>query len=821
MNLSIPSKDDDHYELNELLRRIVGGNAVLFLGSGFSADARGVTDEEMPLAGPLANAIGELGHFDGESDLRYAADRYIDENDPRSMVDLLRQKFTVKTVGQHHRDIASVPWRCIYTTNYDLCIERAASDVGKIITTVDVSDSPASFTGMSDICVHLNGSLKNLSTETLNSDFKLSTASYLSPESFLTSLWHFPFQRDLEFSSAIVFVGYSMYDIEIQKILHLNAHYAEKTYFITRKSTNSRSTYTLSKYGKVLPIETKGFGLALSSYIKNNPIGKTEFFLTSLWHYESTPYDKAIRDSDVDSFLMRGDIADSIIDASHSEQNGSPILINRVMLKYAKELLYSGANIAVIGDFGNGKSVFIRQLRSLLTGQSFDVYTADHKDIHQHDDLDKLIKSGVKAFLVVDSYEQNMELVQHFAEQSPPNIQLILGARTNNHERCRKTLLQQGLNLSEVAIDDLEEEDVREFINIVSNAGYWGDKAAISMTAKRNLVIQDYRRHLSLNLLGLLESPQMVNRVQVLLTDLIKNKEKKDTIFAIALLSIIDFPLTSSLISDVAMNPEIYSSELRSDENFSQLFHIHGSLITTKSSLFALAMITHQFTSTYIVDQLLKIVEMLGDTRSEVQERKDIQKSLLRFSVVERLLPEKQKKNNLVRYYEQVKLKVSWLQHDPHFWLQYGMSQITYKEYEKAQDFFKQAYALASRRDGYHTIQIDTQQARLYLLRSLESQDNAQTQKYFADANQLIRKLPNDSHTYRQVELYRNVFEQNYPNFSGSSKAYFEQACRAILQDINNVIRDQERSTQPSKVHERVKRMLEKILDEVKTMRVK
>ena len=81
--------------------------------------------------------------------------------------------------------------------------------------------------------------------------------------------------------------------------------------------------------------------------------------------------------------------------------------------------------------------------------------------------------------------------------------------------------------------------------------------------------------------------------------------------------------------------------------------------------------------------------------------------------------------------------------------------------------------------------------------------------------------MPNDSHTYRQVELYRNVFEQNYPNFSGSSKAYFEQACRAILQDINNVIRDQERSTQPSKVHERVKRMLEKILDEVKTMRMK
>lgn len=821
MNLNISTDDKYQSVLNELLRRVAGGNAVLFLGSGFSADARGVADEEMPLAGPLANAIGELGHFDGENDLRYAADRFIEENDPRLIVDLLRQKFTVKMVEQHHKELANVPWRRIYTTNYDLCIERAASDVDKIITTVDVSDPPASFAGLGDICVHLNGSLKNLSTETLNNDFKLSTASYLSPESFLTSLWHFPFQRDLEFSSAIVFVGYSMYDIEIQKILHQNAHYAEKTYFITRESTNSRSNYTLSKYGNILPIETKGFGVALASYAEKFAIEKKEVILASLWRYETTPHDQDVRDSDVDGFLMRGDIADSIIDTSHSGVNGSPILIDRTMLTYAKELLASGANIAVIGDFGNGKSVFIRQLRSLLARQSFEVYTADYKDNHQHDDLEKLIKSGVKTFLIIDSYEQNMELVQHFAEQNPPNIQLILGARTNTHERCRKVLLQQGLNLSEIAIDDLEEEEVNEFINIVSNAGYWGDKAAISMSAKHNLVTKNYKRHLSLNLLGLLESPQMVARVKTLLTGLLKNQKKKDTIFAIALLSTIDFPLTSSLISDVAMNTEIYSSELRSDENFSQLFHIQGSIITTKSSLFALALITHQFPSTYIVDQLLKIVEMLGDTRSEVQERKDIQKMLLRFSVVERLLPERQRKNNLVRYYEQVKLKVSWLQQDPHFWLQYGMSQITYREYEKAQDFFKQAYAFAARRHGYHTIPIDTQQARLYLLRSLESQEMAQSQKYFVEANQLIRKLPNESHIYRQIELYRSIFDQNYPKYSGSGKAYFEQACRAILQDINNEIRDQGGAPQPSNAHERVKKMLEKILDEVKTMREK
>ena len=38
-----------------------------------------------------------------------------------------------------------------------------------------------------------------------------------------------------------------------------------------------------------------------------------------------------------------------------------------------------------------------------------------------------------------------------------------------------------------------------------------------------------------------------------------------------------------------------------------------------------------------------------------------------RFSGVERLFPEQQRINNLVRYYEKVKRTLSWLQSDPHY----------------------------------------------------------------------------------------------------------------------------------------------------------
>lgn len=808
-------------ELNDLLRRVAGRGAVLFLGSGFSADATGLNGEDMPIASVLADEIGKIGEFEAHKDLRYAADRYLDEKDPNLLIKLLRQTFTVKNVAPHHRDIANAPWRRVYTTNYDLCFERAALDQGKLITTVDVSAPPVAVASENNICVHLNGSLNNLSIESLNREFKLSTTSYLAPEAFTSSRWNYPFQRDLEFASAIVFVGYSMYDIEIQKILHQNDHYSKKTFFITRQSKDDRRNYTLSKYGKILPIETRGFGEALAAYAVNFEPEEPQLILASLWKYELGQEKIEARDSDVDAFLMRGEITDELIDSLGIDNKGAPILIPRADIIQASELLKAGSNIVITAEFGNGKSVFLRMLRSLLTHEAYSVYTADAKDFHQHEDLEKLIASEEKCFLMIDSYEQNLELIKHYAELAPVNIQLILGARVSTHERFRLQLSAFKLKVNELVIDELEPEEVDRFLSIIDNAGYWGDRAAMSPNAKRDFITYTHKRQLSLNLLGLLSAPQMVKRVKDLVEGLLASPQRRETVFAISLLSTIDLPLTSSLIAEIAMNNEIYSSDLRGDQNFNQIFNIRGSQITTKSSIFALSLISHQFSAPYIVDQLLKIVGMLGDTRGELKERKDIQKNLLRFSVIERLLPEKQRKSNLVRYYDQVKREVPWLQKDPHFWLQYGMTQLTYKDYDKAQTFFNQAYEFAALKHDYHTIPIDTQQARLYLLRSLEAQDSAAAYKYFMDAHQLIRQLPVDSHKYRQVDRYKDVYDQRYPKFSGRAKVYFEQACQLLIKEINEALKDWNGSLGRSYIPIKVRDMLENTLNEIKTGRTR
>lgn len=804
-------------QLDELKRKIQAGGAVLFVGSGFSADATSAT-EDLPTASRLAELIGKAGSFDSFGDLRFASDYYLSNYSPAGLIALLHRTFSVDSWHPYHSDISSAPWRRIYTTNYDLCIERSAQKNKKTIIPVDISQPPANFQAAPNVCVHINGSLNNLTADSLEREFKLSTSSYLSPTGFADSQWHYIFKKDLDFSTAIVFVGYSLYDIDIQRILNESPELKSKTYFITRDSIDSRQAFTFSKFGTVVPIGAQGLGELIGSPAQfGDPADDQP--LASLWQYSIDQSASPIRDSDVSNLFLFGQISDDLLDGALTGERGAPILVHRSAMQQAKEMAKSGAHIVITGEFGNGKTLFLRTLRSSLALEGHAVFVASEANPHQHDDLEKLTRAGKKVFVVVDSYDSNLELIRSFAAIDPSNITLLLAARTSTHERNRAFFADRSIKLAEISVDDLDSPEVERLIGIFENAGFWGEKAGRSPGEKMSVVINDHKRQFSLALLGVLHAPQIVERIKGLVAHLLADPKKKDTIFAIALLSFLDLQLTSSLVAEIAMNDEIYSSDLRNDPAFMQMFALSGSQIRTKSSPFALALISHQFNPTYVVDQLLKIVSKIGDGWGEVKEKKEIQKNLLRFSVIERMLPEKQRKTNLVRYYDSVKRQVQWLGKDPHFWLQYGMTQLTYRDYDTAQKFFKNAYSLADRKNAYHTTHIDTQQARLHLMRALEVPDVADAQKLFAEANKLLRSTPNDVHRYRQVDLYSGIFAQLYPRFNGTGKAYFEQACRAMIVDAKRLVADQAMALSDAKLPQRVLNELERVLAAAKGTR--
>ena len=239
----------------ELLKK---NRSLLFVGSGFSSESLDFNDNNLPMAFSLSHMICKKMKIKESSNLAYSSEKFIDEKGELPLIDLLQQALTVREISSNQKEVCSLNWMRIYTTNYDDAIEQAYRKNGKYIECVDTKSNKDEFIKRKNICIHLNGMLRNLDEESLNTSFKLTDSSYASAESFNSSGWNYIFNSDLERASIILFIGYSLYDIDVKKILKLHKDFREKTFFIIHDKASEEEEYILSKYGTVLKFGLSG-----------------------------------------------------------------------------------------------------------------------------------------------------------------------------------------------------------------------------------------------------------------------------------------------------------------------------------------------------------------------------------------------------------------------------------------------------------------------------------------------------------------------------------------------------------------------------------
>ncbi|WP_413191199.1 SIR2 family protein [Psychrobacter sp. AT9] len=770
---------------DDIIAKIATGQSILFTGAGFSSLTENVNSEEPSAAKDLAHEICILGGFPEDDDLRFATDYFIENNSKSKLVQLLKNKYTIRNTNSVHDTICTANWKRFYTTNYDKSIEIASANVGKLVECIDVSFPTSTYYKKDSLCIHLNGSIDSLNEDSIESTFKLSTSSYISPESFIDSDWNYYFRKDLERCSAIIFVGYSMYDIEIQKILYENSLLREKTYFITRENPAPKTLFTLAKFGNIVPIGVDGFAKLIEDNKDILDGYDSDYNLKSLALYELSRDRVEIRDADVEAMIMYGHTNITSIDDAVLGEQRVPYIVVRKRLELVKDFIHSGKNIVLYSDMGNGKSIFIAQIHAYLTALSIECYYVHDVEGDFMSDIDYLSKKGNKIVVTLDGYERYQDLIKHYAYSLPDNISIIATSRTGDHENLRPYLRSIKFDYNELSLDTLYKEEVSELVEIIDNLGMWDDKAGFSTDRKIKFIQNKHNSQLSLTLLHLFNAPQIKERISKEISPLLITNDIKDTIFAIALAEIIDTPCTFSMISEISGNDKIYDSKLKTDKNFNNLFHIDEYGVKTKSSLFCLSIIRNYFSPTYVTSTLQKIAKRFNHYNSKDYEQSKVFYSTLRFSFVERLLSDTNKKASLKTYYENLKVSVSWLKSDPHFWLQYGMAQITFKEYGKAQQFLNQSYALALKKDSnYYTNYIDKQQSRLFILVAMEENESHKIYDNFSKAHLILDKLENDVYKFRQVSMYRDFYVACFSKLSKGNQVAFQRACQKMIRSI-------------------------------------
>jgi hypothetical protein len=778
MNLSnLKTKLYNKQDINQLATRLSSSNAMLFIGAGFSKSSKNIFDKELPLAGDLADEIGKLGNFNGDKDLPFSADKYLEKYNPDNLIKLLEKLYTISKVSDEAKAIINLDYRRIYTTNYDNLIEQAAIENKHFIKSIDIEDEPMEHYKNNKICVHINGSIKNLNLNTINTTFKLSESSYLlNSDSFIDSDWMYAFKKDLESASAIIFLGYSLYDIDIKKILYADSFLKEKTYFITSENPSEKKISKFKKFGKIIDIGIDGFASLINQHVsaKSNDIQNLNVF--EEYKPNANLVNADIRDIDIYNLLTRGVLDKEKAELSLSDNNAYTYIIKREECnKVLSKLNENERLISITAEFGNGKTILLNELSNILYVAGYQVFELIDFDLDFTSDFEIFKKSDKKSVLLIDRYADCLDLIKYAQILNINNFSLIVFDRPSNHAHAKKTL-GDSFNPFEVNLDLLTENEITDFISLIGHIGEWGEIAGNEYLIREKFN-KDYKNQLSLALLSLFKSSQIKNSLDSLVYPLVKDEAMKKTVLSIFLLNLIDVPTSRILISEMSQSNLIMHAEIFKNKNFQELFIANDSMnIKTKSSLLSKFIIREYFTYTALQKYLIEIVERSVNLRKNDKVWGKIQRELLRFHSVEQMVADTHKKIFLKNYFENLKKhpKMRWLEKEPHYWLQYAMADIANEEFEKAQVKLDTAYSHAENKSNYDTSSFDNQQARLYILKAMnKSIRGDQAYSLFLDADKLLSLILNTRFDAKQISTYKKFYDKKFKVLSKENKKAF------------------------------------------------
>ena len=350
----------EHFErLKSLLRSHRQRQGVLFVGAGFSAEAEGHdldgNMQKLPSARGLAKYMAGILDED-ESDLMALSSLYEDKFGEHKLFTLLKSFFVANKVTQSQRSISRCPWKQIYTTNYDNVVDTCLSSDGIKHSIHTTSQNSSDIDSKILPVVHINGYIQSATFVNYKTEIKLTDFQYFSDD-FSRSAWGERFRTDLITAPVIVFAGYSLYDIDVARVINSFEGMEDRIFFVVKENPSKTLIKKLEGFGRVLSIGVDAFARAVEE-ILSEPQMVTAKEPTA-WERIHTPSipSRQLRDIDVINYLMSGSVDSSLL-AADIIQNQNNLFINRDVCDYITRSIVDKRfrNTLLSSNVGNGKT---------------------------------------------------------------------------------------------------------------------------------------------------------------------------------------------------------------------------------------------------------------------------------------------------------------------------------------------------------------------------------------------------------------------------------------------------------------------------------
>ena len=781
------------------------GKAIIFLGSGFSKGAKSANKTNFPSSIELANLLCTEANITINSDLKYASERYIKRKGSQSLINLLNSIFLTNDVTSSQIKIAEVPWKGIYTTNYDNVFEVAARESGKVIRCAELTGQPRHYRDDSSYILHINGFINSLNEDSLFDSFKLTNSSYLTTK-FNDSPWSALFVQQVQSAHAVFFVGYSLYDIEIQEILYANKTLKEKTFFIDKTDLNTEELELseMNEYGSLLPIGTDKFAQDLEEAKLLASTEAAPFILTGITeHFPALDTDQIdIKDDDIYDLLLKGDIKEKLFWAPHTPQNvrQSEYTIHRDELDSLASLDESIKNIVITSDLGNGKTLFLNQLTKIHLAQGRRVFWLMDDTLDCYDDINLICNLSEPITLIIENYGRKLDIIKTFSLKRSEKSILILSDRTVSHEANEERLYYAERIIDpqatrEVDLNKLTENEINQFIDYLDEHGLWGDQANKTKNGKYSFITSHCNSQLHGLLLSTIKSPHIQDLFKNLFLEIEGDQEYSKTIisaFVLKMLGVSD--PTPHEIAALSKENYIFNAKFKNNKSIRQLFNSsHGGIIPKSSALAEFSLKNYKNIPA-LIDALIDIAKSTRQKALGSDIYWKYYRELASFKYIQNIIPEKGMRDSLIRFYEGLR-KIDIERKNPLFWLQYAMARLTFPDEEnliQAKQYLDTAMSYARGKTNYTTTDIETQYARYYLeyITNLPlSPEEAFEQ--FSIANDIILRITATEkykkEPYRPVRLYDRFIKKYGANLSNENLKDIIKSSNAILENAKSL----------------------------------
>tara|TARA_R110002020_G_scaffold78439_1_gene197243 strand:- start:353 stop:2776 length:2424 start_codon:yes stop_codon:yes gene_type:complete len=675
---------EDNPPLRHAIQSIADGNSVLFTGAGFSIGATSLLGE-VPSAGSLCTEICRRLERGFNENLQQISFDFEMRFGLEELKELIKRSFTVTEALDHQKLICNMPWRRIYTTNYDNLIEFSLRSEGA--NPAEVSNlNPALFRYSKTRTIHLNGFVDHIRDEEDARSLKISFTSY---DTDLPQIFSDALQNDFGAAENIFFIGFSLRDIDVRRILSMHAA-RENVFFITASDLSNDDRSYLEPYGVVASIGSDKFAMLVKDfYIPRTNYDETHYpdnFSKVTVSEETHDYSLP----EIERYFVYKPLTPNMFSGSYDF-----ILRRQIADDIMQSVDVGEKSILIHANSANGKTTIVNEL-------IWRISIRNNINIFRYDSTDRLTQNDIRFFsrfknnscVIFDSEIIVPNVVSQFRAEFP-EILVIYSVRSV-HLQLRRAGAWMGFeHFAQFDANTMTPNDVSGLITILDNYGLWGRDVRGTDVSKRDFVNIQCNRQISLILLSLFDNETIRRHIDETIDYCLEFDQVVRDIFVMSLFLSFIGAKPEKIVLGHLMGMQGLSQafeRIRADPTLREIFTVDGPSPYEFSPLF----------SEYVLKKISRKAAVLSifvnaARRSEFITTPiiaSIKKELTRYGTLRKIIGDGDFANEALIDYLTKMSRLANMKNNHHFWLQFSIASTYSSFFQLAERHFGTAYRI-------------------------------------------------------------------------------------------------------------------------------